>query len=238
MSSKNTVLVTGANGLLGQSLVRTLKEDYLLYACDLDTELYSKELPAERYMRLNLTKRNDVLRIFGDLRPQILINAAAYTNVDGCEKDRDTCWAANTKSVEIMVEACKQFAPLFIQISTDYVFDGSAGPYSETDETRPLGHYGKSKLSAERIVRAGDLEYIIARTMILFGSGVDIRSNFVTWVIGQLKKNKKIQVVNDQVGNPTHADDLAEGLRRLIRAKEYGLFHIAGADSCIEPGAS
>jgi dTDP-4-dehydrorhamnose reductase len=225
------LLVTGANGLLGQAVTKKFHQDFEVYGCDLyDTAHLGERL--SKYLKLDLSVRNDVLRTLGDLRPDIIINTAAYTNVDGCEKDLDVCWNINAKSLEIIEEGAKGFGPLIVQISTDYVFDGSSGPYRETDPPKPLGNYGMSKLAAEKTIRSGKLDYIIARTQILYGTGIKVRPNFVTWTIDKLKKGEKIRIVNDQIGNPTLVDDLAEAIFRLIMKEEYGIFHIAGNEIC------
>ncbi len=225
------LLVTGANGLLGQAVTKKFHQDFEVYGCDLNDTAYLGER-VSKYLKLDLSVRNDVLRSLGDLRPDIIINTAAYTNVDGCEQDLDVCWNINAKSLELIEEAAKGFGPLLVQISTDYVFDGTSGPYRETDPPKPLGNYGMSKLTAEKTIRAGKLEYIIARTQILYGTGIKVRPNFVTWTIDKLKKGEKIRIVNDQIGNPTLADDLAEAIFRLIMREEYGIFHIAGNEIC------
>ena len=222
------LLITGANGLLGQALVRQFNKTCQVIGYDLSDDYFDADDPVHEYLRLDLTRRNDVIRHFSLLKPQIVINAAAYTNVDKSETDRENAWNVNVKTLEIMAEACKSFNPLFVHISTDYVFDGNSGPYRETDPTKALGFYGKTKLAAEKIICQSDLEYIIARSMVLYGTGKNVRPNFATWVIDQLQKKQNINVVDDQIGNPTLVDDLAEGIARLIEKEEYGLFHIAG----------
>jgi dTDP-4-dehydrorhamnose reductase len=117
-----------------------------------------------------------------------------------------------------------------VQISTDYVFDGEYGNYRESDPPNPRGNYARSKLAAENIIRAGNVEHLIARTQVLFGTGQRVRPNFATWVIEQLRQGKKINVVTDQIGCPTYAPDLAEGIYRLLQNQAYGIFHISGAD--------
>jgi dTDP-4-dehydrorhamnose reductase len=232
MSKLKKVLITGANGLLGQYLVAKFRKDYHVVACDLTSENFNSINPPHEYHSIDLTNRANVRKFLGDQIPEIIIHAAAFTNVDNCEDQRELCWATNVKSLEIMIETSKAFAPLFVHISTDYVFDGKSAPYRESDDPKPLGYYGLSKYSSEKVVRASNLEYIIARTQVLYGNGQRIRPNFVTWVIDQLKNNKNIKVVVDQKGNPTYADDLAYAIHRLIKKKEYGIFHISGRESC------
>ena len=226
------VFITGSNGLLGQAMVKLFQQQYEIFGCDLSKEAI-EELPApSRYIQLNLTGRTAVNRVFTVVKPDIIINTAAFTNVDKSESENESCWSANVRSVENILEACSTFSPIFIQISTDYVFDGSSPPYRETDTPKPLGYYGLSKFAAERALINSKLEYIIARTMILFGTGKQVRLNFATWVIDQLVRKKRIRVVNDQVGNPTYVSDLAEAVSRLLQKEEYGLFHIAGNEVC------
>jgi dTDP-4-dehydrorhamnose reductase len=232
MSEKIEVLVTGSNGLLGQSIVRRFHKDYKISGCDLAHEDYNKVYPLHKYHRLDLAERDAVQRFFYDYKPKIVINTAGYTKVDQSEEERDLCWAVNVRGVEFLVEAVNDCAPIFIQISTDYVFDGKNGLYRETDETSPVSYYGHTKLAAEKIIRSSGFEYIIPRTVVLFGSGTNVRQNFVTWVIDELSNQRKIQVVNDQRGNPTLVDDLSEALYRLLKIEEYGIFHIAGNEVC------
>jgi dTDP-4-dehydrorhamnose reductase len=226
------ILITGANGLLGQSLVRKFNKVFQIIGCDLGAFFVCQDEYTIEYFVLDQTKRNDVLKFFSSYQPDIIINAAAYTNVDGCESDRETCWNVNVKSIELMEEACKSFEPLFVHISTDYVFDGTSGSYRETDEPKALGYYGLTKLSSEKVVRNSNQEYIIARTMVLYGTGENIRPNFATWVVEQLRSGNEIKIVDDQIGNPTFVDDLSEGIYRLIDREEYGIFHICGNEVC------
>ena len=226
------ILITGVNGLLGQSLVRKFNKDFKIIGCDLGAFFVCQDEYTIEYFVLDLSNRNDVLKFFSSYQPDIIINAAAYTNVDGCESDRETCWNVNVKSIELMEEACRSFKPLFVHISTDYVFDGTSGSYRETDEPKALGYYGLTKLSSEKVVCNSNQEYIIARTMVLYGTGENIRPNFATWVVEQLRSEKEISVVDDQIGNPTFVDDLSEGIYRLIDLEEYGIFHICGNEVC------
>jgi dTDP-4-dehydrorhamnose reductase len=226
------VIITGSNGLLGQAAVSLFRQHYEITGCDLAKDA-DESIPApHQYVSLDLTDRNRVNDVFTDLKPDVIINTAAYTDVDRCETENEICWSSNVRAVENILEVCTAFSPVFVQISTDYVFNGTSPPYRETDTPKPLGYYGLSKFAAEKAVRSSKLEYIIARTMILFGTGKRVRLNFATWVIDQLIKKNRIRVVDDQVGNPTYADDLAEALLRLLKKEEYGLFHIAGNEIC------
>lgn len=232
MVNQKKALITGSNGLLGQAMVKIFRNDHFVIGCDLTGESFNTRYPENEYLQLDLTQRDKVKKILSKIRPDIIINTAAFTDVDLCEEKHDLSWATNVRSVEILVEAANEFSPIFVQISTDYVFDGKSGSYRESSDTNPVSYYGKTKLAAEKVVRGSGLEYIIARTMVLYGSGEKVRNNFATWVIQQLTSGKKIKVVNDQRGNPTLADDLAEAILRLLDKKEYGVFHISGREVC------
>jgi dTDP-4-dehydrorhamnose reductase len=232
MADPKKILITGSNGLLGQSLVKLFREDYFVFGCDLTGESFNSKFPENEYLQLDLTQREKVQKILLRIKPEIIINTAAFTDVDKCEEKRDLCWATNVRSVEILVEAVSDISPVFVQISTDYVFDGKSGSYRETSETKPVSYYGQTKLAAEKIIRSSGLEYIIPRSMVLYGTGQKIRNNFVTWVIQQLKSGNKIKVVNDQRGNPTLADDLSDAIMRLLEKEEYGIFHVSGKEVC------
>jgi dTDP-4-dehydrorhamnose reductase len=226
------ILVVGANGLLGQSLVKRFRAHATVTGCDLHPEYFDASQPPQQYERLDITNRQDVKRFFGRLKPDVVINAAAMTDVDGCEVRREDCWNINVKSIELMLEACAEFDVTFVQISTDYVFNGWTGAYREQEIPSPAGYYGKSKYAAERLVQASDKQYIIARTQVLYGAGVNVRPNFATWLIKELGEGRSVRIVNDQIGNPTHVEDLAEAIRRLIDKEEYGVFHISGSEKC------
>ncbi len=222
------ILLTGANGLLGQSVVRLLRDKFKILASDLSDTYFDEALPPSMYIPADITDRVQIKRIVEDYVPDIVINAAAYTDVDKSEKDKDNCWKVNVKAVEQMIEAAQTCNPVFVHISTDYVFDGNAAPYRETDDYKPLGFYGHSKVASEKVVRGSGLEYIIIRSQVLYGTGIKVRPNFVSWVISELKRGKTIRVVNDQIGNPTFIDDLSVAIAKLLELEEYGIFHVAG----------
>jgi dTDP-4-dehydrorhamnose reductase len=226
------VFVTGSNGLLGQALIRHFSQTIAISGCDLQPASYLSERYSYNYFQADITKRNELEPVLSAERPEVIINTAAYTAVDRSEIEKELCWLYNVHSLEVLIDSIRSFSPLLIQISTDYVFDGKSAPYRENDPAQPLGYYGHTKYMAERLVRSSKLEYIIARSMILYGQGLSIRPNFVLWVINKLKAGESIQVVTDQIGNPTFVDELAVALDRLIRNEEYGVFHITGPEVC------
>lgn len=226
----NKALIFGANGLLGQSLMKRFAGKYQLVAASLEDHLYL-DLPDCEYHQIDIAHRVRMQELLDSTRPDLIINAAAYTDVDKSERERELCWNVNVRGVENIVESGLAGQTTLVHISTDYVFDGEDPPYREIDHPNPRGNYARSKMASENIIKTSEFEYIIARSQVLYGSGKKIRLNFVTWVIDQLKKGKKIRVVSDQIGNPTYAPDLSEAIFRLLEQECYGLYHIAGQES-------
>jgi len=225
-----SLVVVGANGLLGQNIIKKLKNRFEIYAASFEDEAYFPLEYVKSYTQLDITNRSKVVDFLQKVKPEVIINTAAFTKVDACEEVPDQCWVVNVRGVEYLVDASSSFKPVFVHVSTDYVFDGEAGPYSEEDTPNPRGNYARSKLAGEHVVENSNLEYIIARTQVLFGVGNKVRHNFVTWVIEQLTNNKKIRIVDDQIGTPTYAPDFVEAIERLLQKEAYGLFHVSGPD--------
>jgi len=224
------LLIFGANGLLGQNLVEQFAPHFSVIASSRSAgpKFLQKEV---EYRQVDMISRQQMSDLLTDVQPEIIINAAAYTNVDGSEEEKELCWNTNVRGVENIVDVVQDFKPLFVQISTDYVFDGTKGDYREQDDVNPLGYYARSKMAAENIVSSSALEHIIARTQVLYGFARDVRLNFATWVISRLSQKKPIRVVADQIGNPTYAGDVSVSLLKLIQNREYGLFHISGSET-------
>ena len=227
------VLITGANGLLGQELVRVFSRhpDYDILATGRDINARFSAGSCG-YVPLDLTDHEDVKQIFLDFTPDVIINGAALTNVDQCESERQACWDVNCEAVEHLIRCCKQHGTKLVQVSTDFVFDGAHGPYKEEDRPNPLNFYGRSKLAAENAIRkAGLRNWAIARTVLVYGTGEQLsRSNIVLWAINQLSAGNTIRIVDDQWRTPTYAPDLAEGLQRLVRFDKQGVYHISGRE--------
>lgn len=232
MSQKSKLLITGSNGLLGQSLSKKFRDKYYTLGCDLTRDSFNTAFPLDEYHQLDLTERDNTKKFLSEQKPELIINTVAFNDVDKAEAERDNCWETNVRVVELIIENVSDYNPLIIQISTDYVFDGKAGMYSERDEINPLSYYGHTKLESEKILMSSGFDYIIARSMILYGNGQNVRNNFATWIIKEIKNGNEVKVVNDQKGNPTFVDDLSEALFRLIQRAEYGLFHVAGDKVC------
>ena len=203
------VLVTGADGQLGLAL-RRLSSDHEIVACSRST--------------LDITDSTSVIRVLGEHRTDVVVNCAAWTDVDGCEGDPGRAMAVNGTAVGVLAEVTDAVGARLAQISTDYVFNGSKiGPYVEDDEPNPVSAYGCSKLVGEQL--AGP-EALIVRTSWVMGP--DGHNMFRT-ALRLLDGNDDLRFVDDQVGCPTFTDDLADGILRLLEADATGLFHVTNA---------
>lgn len=236
------ILITGSNGLLGQKLVYLLLEInkknpnlYEIYATSRgENRLIRKE--GYHYYDLDITKQEQVRHIFHTIKPHIVINTAAMTNVDQCEIQQEACNLLNIHAVDFQIKALEQlqhetinYTPHFIHLSTDFVFDGEAGPYAETDKPNPISFYGNSKYQAELLVQKSKLNWAIVRTIIVYGVVDNMsRSNLVLWAKKALENGENIKVINDQFRAPTLAEDLAEGCLLIAEKKANGIFNISG----------
>lgn len=229
---KNTILVTGSNGLLGQKIVYKL-----LKRSDVDLIAASKgenrllEKNGYTYINLDISKSEDVRLAVKKFQPQVIINTAAMTNVDECETKREECWGTNVTAVENFVHAIGNAAIHFVHLSTDFVFDGEAGPYKEEDQPNPLSYYALSKYESEKVLQKSSISWAIVRTIIVYGIVDNMsRSNVVLWAKGALEKGQPINVVNDQFRSPTLAEDLADACISASDKRAKGIFHVSGKD--------
>jgi dTDP-4-dehydrorhamnose reductase len=226
------VLITGANGLLGQFLVKALLErGYSVAATGRgENRLLSRpELTSMQYMEMDFTERGMVRAILQSVKPSVIVHGGAMTQVDPCELDPGACYRVNVAGTQILLEEAARIGARFIFISTDFVFDGASGPYREADEPCPLSVYGNSKWKAEGLVQKSGLDWSIVRTILVYGTPfTGTRSNIITWAKASLEKGQTIQVVSDQWRTPTYVGDLAQGIARMIERQAKGIYHISG----------
>jgi len=227
-----SLLLTGSNGLLGQKLVALLRgrDDLRLVA----TARGANRLPfpnGYEYREMDITDPDAVTRVMDEIRPRAVIHAAAMTNVDQCEFEKDLCWKMNVLATEYLAQACERHGSFLCHVSTDFIFDGTAGPYAEDATPSPLSFYGWSKYAAEEVVRRSALRWGIARTVLVYGIAADMsRSNIILWVKSSLEAGKTIKVVTDQFRSPTLAEDLAVGCWLIADQEAGGVFNISGKD--------
>lgn len=227
------ILITGSNGLLGQKLTDLcLASELDFLATSSGANRYSM-CPKERYQTLDITDEQNIHAVLGTYRPTHVIHTAAMTNVDQCELQPEACDLVNRQSVQMLSKYCQAHQIHLQLLSTDFVFDGEAGPYTETDQPNPLSVYARSKVEAEKIVQhAHGLNYAIVRTIIVYGNGENLsRSNLILWAKEALTKGDPLQIVDDQFRAPTWAADLAWACVRICQLNEQGIFHIAGPET-------
>ncbi|TDQ23949.1 SDR family oxidoreductase [Tenacibaculum caenipelagi] len=223
------VVVTGSNGLLGQTLVNLLLEEKSKYQVlgfsrgknrsgRNDFEYVSIDITDELLLREKLSEHN----------PDVIVNTAAMTNVDACEADKEICNKLNIDVVQYLKDYSEENKTHLIHISTDFIFDGKKGLYKETDTPNPLSHYGWSKLKSEEILTESTINYAIFRTILVYGKVYDMsRNNIVLWVKKSLEDGKEITIVNDQFRMPTYVEDLALACKLAIDKRAKGIFNIS-----------
>jgi dTDP-4-dehydrorhamnose reductase len=219
---KRKLLVTGASGLLGSKIVEIAKNDYTVIPLHKTKPLHSNSL------ELDITSTAEVLNLFHKLKPYAVIHAASETNVDKCETQEEHAWKINVEGTRNVAAACKAGTKL-IYISTDYVFDGKKGNYTEDDTPNPINYYAVTKLEGEKQVVQNCKNFAILRTSVLYGWH-PFKQNFATWVITQLEQNKEITVVEDHYNTPTLADNLAEMAIEAIQKDLQGVYHACGSE--------
>ncbi len=227
------ILITGSNGLLGQKLIKLLgnKPDIELLATSKGANRVSNQ-EGYKYQSLDITNQQEINTIFDAFKPNVVINTAAMTNVDACEDDKELCWDLNVNAVKYMIAAAEKYNTHLIHLSTDFVFDGEAGPYKETDQPNPLSYYGKSKYEAEKLLQASNIKWAIARTIIVYGVAENMsRSNIVLWAKEALAKGNPLNIVDDQFRSPTLAEDLAMGCWLIAEKQAEGIYHLSGKDN-------
>ena len=221
------ILITGATGQLGRSVVEELQPHFNILST-------ARKIPVETLtacpvVEMDISNKSIVQQVVSKHEPDVLIHLAAMTNVDGCEREKEKAWDINVKGTEHLLQVISGSETRIIFISTDYVFDGEYGPYGVDAKPSPINYYGKSKLAAENAIRGGRNAWVILRTNVLYGAGGSPAS-FVRWVTESLKIGNEIRVVDDQYGNPTWTGSLAESIKLLIVLNSEGLFHYGGAD--------
>lgn len=228
---KKRIVIFGSFGKVGEAIVSDLKlnTNYEIIAFSKYSESKSKFWKKFNcdYDILNF---KEIKRILINLKPGAIINCAAFTNVDLCEEQKAECWKLNVDFVEVLARSAAVTNSQLIHFSTDYIFDGLNGPYSENATPNPINFYGKSKLAAENAIKSIDGKFTIIRTNFLFGPSQVGKKTFVDYVLDNLTKSKPIKVVDSLYSNPVLTTDIAKGVRRIIKEAYLGVVNFAGPD--------
>lgn len=210
------ILLLGHKGMLGSDLLLKLADVHEMIGLDKD--------------EIDICSLSECQKAVDDHSPDIVINAAAFTDVDGCEKAGDACFKVNADAVRNIAEACRKKNIRIIHFSTDYVFDGTGKePYREDHPCNPISVYGASKLAGERHLQMLSQNYVLIRTAWLYGRN---GKNFVKTISEKARTVDKLEVVDDQIGSPTYTKDLAAAVGLLIERDLTGIFHITNRGSC------
>ena len=226
------VLITGSNGLLGQKLLHKLRKDTSveLVATSIGDNRVS-EKDGYKYLSLDITKKSEVENIIFFEKPDVIINTAAMTNVDDCEDNKQECDALNVDAVKYLSDCAIETNTHLVHISTDFIFDGENGPYSEDDIPNPLSYYGLSKLKSETLLLESSCKWTVLRTIIVFGVAEKLsKGNLVLWAKGALEKGGPLNIVDDQFRAPTIAEDLADACILSFQKRKYGIYNTSGKD--------
>ncbi|WP_162427609.1 SDR family oxidoreductase [Pontibacter pudoricolor] len=227
------ILITGSNGLLGQKLAELLLDqpEVEVLATSRGENKLATIVPALPFASMDVTDKAQVEAIVSKFRPTHIIHTAAMTNVDQCETDHEGALLLNRDAVQFLVDACEKYNVHLIHVSTDFIFDGEDGPYSEDAKANPVNFYGETKRLAEEIVKKARCRWAILRTVLVYGVAHDYgRTNIVLWVRDSLQAGKVIKVVDDQFRTPTLAEDLAQGCWLAAKHDAEGIYHISGSE--------
>ncbi|MHA1285065.1 MAG: SDR family oxidoreductase [Promethearchaeota archaeon] len=230
--SKKKILIIGANGFLGRTLIKyknknpIIDDEYSIIASSLNKKIFPQEIP---FYNVDITNSKSVNKLFDKINPDIVILTAAMTNVDLCEIQKERATLVNYKGTLNVIKAIRNLDTRLTFISTDFIFDGKKknGLYNENDKPNPISHYGLTKYMAEQALFESKIDFLICRTAVLYGWD-DYKLNFITWIINKLRNREKIRIVTTQKNSPTYVINLAEIIYKLIEKNASGIFHTAG----------
>lgn len=233
MKLQPTILITGANGLLGQKLVALLSEhpEFNVLATGRGHSRIPEKWRGYQYLSMDICSSNQINEVFKIYKPQFVIHCASMTDVDQCERDKRGCFMQNVRAVSYLVEAGQRIGTHFVHLSTDFVFDGKSGPYGENDAPNPINYYGQTKLLSEQIVQKSSMDWTIVRTALVYGiTHAMTRSNIILWVKSALENGEELFLVDDQIRTPTLAEDLAVACVAITERRALGIFNISGME--------
>lgn len=226
---KKRIVIFGPFGKVGEPIIDILSQEKNceIYALSKLTDEKAKFWKSY-HINIDILNFNELRNIFTFAKPDIIINAAAYTNVDDAEIERAECWKLNVDLVNRLVRYAKIYNSHLIHFSSDYIFDGEKGPYHESSRPNPINFYGKSKLASENQIKLAKIKSTIIRTNLLFGKTSLPKPNFVSNLVDSFKHNQKVKVVNSLYSSPVLTNDIAFGVMRVILLEGYGIYNFSG----------
>ncbi len=235
-SSRETVLITGCHGFVGQHVVRLFMEEsnYELVLTAREPEALfagiAKEPRIRGYHTLDITQRSAVRDVIGAAKPDVIVNCAGFVKVDDSETQRETAWRTNVTAVEHLAEAARKVDARIVHVSSDLVFDGLRAPFGELDTPHPINYYGRTKLASENVLRTSGIDHTIFRTSSIYGATTHANTNYALSVILSLEAREPVMAATDLINAPTLVDDLALAIVRATERKRLGNL------SCGRPG--
>ena len=227
------ILITGSNGLLGQKLVKHLIKNNIPFIATSKGKNRNPDCSNNFYHSLDICLQEEIENVFSSFHPTHIIHTAAMTNVDECEEFPLECKKLNIDATQLLFEAAQKIGAHFQLLSTDFVFDGLKGNYSETDTPNPLSIYANSKVASEKLVsKANYSNFSIVRTIILYGTANNLsRTNIVCWAKDALSNGQPMTIIDDKFRSPTWADDLAWACIQICKLSKTGIYHISGPET-------
>jgi len=222
------VLITGGSGLLGSNLVKLMEDKFEVHTIVHEHPMKFKTCQA---YNVDITQGNDLLKTVKKISPQCIIHTAALTNVDYCEAHRDETWKINVKGTRNVTAAADKTNSKIIYISTDSVFDGKKGMYTEEDPPNPVNYYALTKLEGEKIVLKSATPRVIVRTNI-YGWNAQKKVSIAEWMLNTLLEKRKLTLFSDVFFNPILVNNLSDVIMEILEKDLRGLFHVAGSERC------
>ncbi len=223
MDRRKVLLIT-STGLVGGNLLKVLENKNFSII-----ESFYPAVETGKGVGIDITNNADLKKVFQENKPDIVVLNAALTHVDLCEENNELAKKINIEGTRNVALNCNEFNSKLVFFSSDYVFDGNNGPYSEDDPTNPISYYGVTKLEGEKLIKQLVKDYLIIRTTVVFGFE-KLGKNFCYRLINTLKQGQKINIPQDQIGNPTYAYNLAQVVVELLEKKQTGIFNVVGKD--------
>jgi dTDP-4-dehydrorhamnose reductase len=226
------ILITGANGFLGYYLTNALlsKGFTVLATGKSECRLSYQDRPGFIYEQMDITDPFAVHDIFEKYKPAIVVHAGAMTKPDECELNQWECYVINVEATLTLLANAEELKSFFLFISTDFVFDGEKGMYTEEDILAPVNFYGKSKAEAEDAVKEYAFDWSIVRTCLVYGKPATGKQNILTVVKSKIENKEKYLVFNDQHRTPTYVEDFVKGIVTILEKKAKGIYHLSGKD--------